>query len=111
MRRERRVLVAAATPGQARRRRVRRRRPRAPGAGLTRKLPHYHKYSYLAFEGDEPVNVDKGRWPVTRSPMTGVADGTPPMAKPAPREPLAELPPGFSVERMMRRCAHCRPPR
>ncbi len=69
--------------------------------GLARKLPHYHKYSHLAFEGDEPVNVDKGRWPVTSSPMTAFIDGTPPMAKLAPREPLAELPPAFSQERMM----------
>jgi len=69
--------------------------------GLARKLPHYHKYSYLAFEGDEPVNVDKGRWPVTGSPMTAFLDGTPAMAKLAPREPLAELPPAFSEERMM----------
>jgi aminopeptidase N len=68
--------------------------------GLARKLPHYHKYSYLAFEGDEPVNVDKGRWPVTSSPMTAFLDGTPPMARLAPREPLAELPPAFSEERM-----------
>jgi len=38
--------------------------------GLSRKLPHYHKYSYLAFRGDEPKNIAKGRWPVTDSPMT-----------------------------------------
>lgn len=38
--------------------------------GLGRKLPHYDKYSYLVFEGDEPVNVVKGRWPVHDSPMT-----------------------------------------
>lgn len=38
--------------------------------GLGRKLPHYHKYSYLAFAGDEPENRLKGRWPVTDSPMT-----------------------------------------
>jgi aminopeptidase N len=69
--------------------------------GLARKLPHYHKYSYLAFEGDEPVNVDKGRWPVTGSPMTAFIDGTPQMAKLASRDPLAELPPAFSEERMM----------
>ena len=69
--------------------------------GLARKLPHYHKYSYLAFEGAEPVNVDKGRWPVTSSPMTAFLVGTPAMAKLAPREPLAELPPAFSEERMM----------
>ena len=69
--------------------------------GLARKLPHYHKYSYLAFEGNEPVNVDKGRWPVTGSPMTAFISGTPPMAKLALREPMAELPPAFSEERMM----------
>lgn len=39
-------------------------------SGLGRKLPHYHKYSYLGFEGDEPVNVLKGRWPAVDSPMT-----------------------------------------
>ncbi len=43
-----------------------------PGAlsGLSRKLPHYHKYSYLVFEGTEPANMAKGRWPVLDSPMT-----------------------------------------
>ncbi len=38
--------------------------------GLGRKIPHYHKYSYLAFAGEEPENRLKGRWPVTDSPMT-----------------------------------------
>lgn len=38
--------------------------------GLGRKIPHYHKYSYLAFEGEEPANRLKGRWPVTDSPMS-----------------------------------------
>lgn len=43
--------------------------------GLARKLPHYHKYSYLGFKGDEPVNVAKGRWPVQNSPMAAfIAD-------------------------------------
>lgn len=75
--------------------------------GLARKLPHYHKYSYLAFEGPEPANVAKGRWPVLYSPMTvfiPAADGTikkVEMAKLLPREPLAGLAPVFSKERMM----------
>ncbi|MFB0506893.1 MAG: M20/M25/M40 family metallo-hydrolase, partial [Thermodesulfobacteriota bacterium] len=75
--------------------------------GLGRKLPHYHKYSYLGFEGEEPANVTKGRWPVLDSPMTvfvPMKDGTIPkieMGKLAPREPLAILPPVFSQERMM----------
>ncbi len=75
--------------------------------GLGRKLPHYHKYSYLGFEGEEPVNVAKGRWPVIHSPMTVFlhrTDGTIPkvaMGKLAPREPLTTLPPVFSKKRMM----------
>ncbi|MGQ9570445.1 MAG: M1 family metallopeptidase [Thermodesulfovibrionales bacterium] len=39
-------------------------------SGLGRKLPHYHKYSYLVFEGNEPVNVANGRWQILDSPMT-----------------------------------------
>lgn len=38
--------------------------------GLGRKLPHYGKYSYLAFEGSAPSNVLKGRWPTMNSPMS-----------------------------------------
>ena len=37
--------------------------------GLGRKLPHYGKYSYLGFEGAEPVNVLKGQWQQTDSPL------------------------------------------
>ena len=80
--------------------------------GLGRKLPHYHKYSYLAFEGNEPVNVLKGRWPVPDSPMTALipyGDGTFPkveMAMLAPRQPLALLPPAFSKDRMTNTISH-----
>jgi hypothetical protein len=80
-----------------------------PGSlpGLARKLPHYHKYSYLAFEGDEPANVAKGRWQVVDSPMTAFLPGPDKtasrveMGKLAPREALASLPPVYSEERMM----------
>ena len=37
--------------------------------GLARKLPHYGKYSYLAFQGDHPAIEYKGEWPVARSPL------------------------------------------
>ncbi len=63
--------------------------------GLARKLPHYHKYSYLVFEGTEPTNIAKGRWTVLDSPMTVRLPGEDgelsrvPMASPAPRKPLA----------------------
>jgi hypothetical protein len=75
--------------------------------GLGRKLPHYHKYSYLAFEGDEPANVVKGRWPVVDSPMTAFLPGKEgaiarvEIGKLAPREALASIPSEYSEERMM----------
>ena len=37
--------------------------------GLARKLPHYGKYSYLAFSGDAPENFVKGQWTVISSPL------------------------------------------
>ena len=75
--------------------------------GLGRKLPHYHKYSYLVFEGDEPVNIIKGRWPVLHSPMTAILpdkDGKVvyrEMGTLNRSEPLTTLPTVFSAERMM----------
>ena len=66
--------------------------------GLGRKLPHYGKYSYLGFEGDEPVNIVKGQWPVLDSPMSVLvpqADGSvvrEAKAKLAKRPALASLP-------------------
>ena len=38
--------------------------------GLGRKLPHYGKYSYLGFEGAEPVNMLKGQWQASDSPLS-----------------------------------------
>jgi len=76
------------------------------GPGLARKLPHYGKYSYLAFEGAEPSNVAKGQWPAVNSPLSAVVvrermalPETMPRALP-PRPALAELAPLFSAERM-----------
>ena len=80
--------------------------PEAALTGLSRKLPHYGKYSYLGFEGTEPVNVLKGSWKESDSPLLldlrPLADRTaalPPLALPA-RKALAELPPVFSAEKM-----------
>ncbi len=36
---------------------------------LARKLPHYGKYSYLVFNGDQAQIDLKGEWPITRSPL------------------------------------------
>jgi len=77
-------------------------------SGLGRKLPHYNKYSYLVFEGDEPQNIMKGRWSVTSSPMTAYIDTgnetgeLPAMGKLTKRESLIAVPPVFSSERMIK---------
>ena len=87
--------------------------------GLGRKLPHYGKYSYLAFEGSEPSIVLKGRWPTLNSPMSVPielsdnkeipsslplqrAETTPVgvVTKLVPRQALAYLPAVFSAKRM-----------
>jgi aminopeptidase N len=69
--------------------------------GLGRKLPHYGKYSYLGFEGGEPDNMAKGRWPVLDSPMTaflpyGKRVSRVKMGKLVPRKPLISLPSALS---------------
>ncbi len=70
--------------------------------GLGRKLPHYRKYSYLVFEGDEPSNVIKGQWPVLGSPMSVALDGgAAKMAGLVSRPALAELPAVFDQQRML----------
>jgi hypothetical protein len=82
-------------------------------AELANKLPHYRKYSYLIFKGDELTNIDKGQWPITQSPLsqwikqkdnhvihtthTGITK---------PRRALAELPPVFSESRMLSDITH-----
>ncbi len=56
-------------------------------AGLTRKLPHYGKYSALVFTGDAPDNRLKRQWPVTGSPLQArfsEAQPPSPLAEPAP---------------------------
>ncbi len=69
--------------------------------GLGRKLPHYHKYSFLGFEGDEPANVLKGRWEVTDSPLTlFLGAGRPARGSLPARKALAELPAVFDAGRM-----------
>jgi aminopeptidase N len=75
--------------------------------GLGRKLPHYGKYSYLGFEGEEPVNVLKGQWAASDSPLhidlrptASRTAGLAPMALKA-RAALADLPPVFSQKALM----------
>ena len=71
--------------------------------GLIRKLPHYGKYSYLAFEGDEPLNAAKGQWPVLNSPLVKIFESSAQNIKMTEtREALATLVPVFSEKRMMK---------
>jgi hypothetical protein len=75
--------------------------------GLGRKMPHYHKYSYLVFSGDEPENIAKGRWPVTGSPLTVFFAGDDGvlrqsrMGRLRKREPLVMQSPPHSSGRML----------
>ncbi len=63
---------------------------------LARKLPHYSKFSYAAFKGNEATNLIKGVWPVARSPLAMAVrqeDGSSmevPRAKLAVRASLAQ---------------------
>jgi aminopeptidase N len=79
--------------------------------GLGRKLPHYGKYSWLGFEGAEPVNVLKGQWTAGDSPLR--VDLRPPAERttsvaalaPPARKALAELPPVFSQKALLEHVA------
>ena len=79
-----------------------------PGAltGLGRKIPHYHKYSYLAFAGDEPENRLKGRWPVTDSPMSQVLHQGAQRAQLRPVAALIDPVSEFDAARMMKTVRH-----
>ncbi len=57
--------------------------------GLARKLPHYGKYSFVAFSGDEPTNIAKGQWAVLDSPLRIdlTQQGSPVAAAEHPRRP------------------------
>jgi len=74
--------------------------------GLVRKLPHYRKYSYLAFTGEAPSNMLKGQWRVSTSPLSqslpGLRTTSPPnKAKMKTRSALALLPALFSQQNML----------
>ncbi len=78
--------------------------PAAAIPGLGRKLPHYGKYSYLGFQGDEPANIIKGQWEQSDSPLRvdlrpeGGRNGKLAALPADGRKALAELPPVFSQQ-------------
>lgn len=66
--------------------------------GLTEKLPHYGKYSYLSFVGNEPSNDVKGQWESADSPLRWQQRDLPAQAMLAllpSVAPLAVLPPKY----------------
>ena len=80
-------------------------------SGMIEKLPHYGKYSYLSFEGEEPTNDVKGVWEASGSPLiwtnpelshvtslANVSATEPLIALPA----LAELPPKYLAANLQR---------
>ena len=84
--------------------------PLAALPGLGRKLPHYGKYSYLVFEGQEPVNVAKGQWEAVDSPLrvdlrAGDRAAPLPPLKLETRKPLAEAPAVFSQKALVEHVA------
>jgi hypothetical protein len=75
-------------------------RSEAAANALARKLPHYGKYSWLVFTGDDATNEGTGEWPAGDTPL---ARNLVPDAKPiklAERKPLAEIKPAFDILRM-----------
>src|SRR5712672_2245568 len=72
----------------------------AAADALARKLPHYGKYSWLVFAGDDATNEATGEWPIGDTPL---ARNLTPQAQPinlTPRKALAEIKPPFDIERM-----------
>jgi hypothetical protein len=90
--------------------------PAAALPGLGRKLPHYGKYSYLAFEGDEPTNVIKGQWEASGSPLRVDLRPEGERGEPIPpllaedRTALAKLPPVFSERALAAHVAYLASP-
>jgi hypothetical protein len=73
--------------------------------GMIEKLPHYGKYSFLSFIGDEPTNDVKGIWTSPNSPMQWMAADLPAgyqLPELSPPAPLAELPPKYLPEQLQR---------
>lgn len=70
-------------------------------SGLGRKLPHYGKYSYLAFSGEEPSINLKGQWTSENSPLIKIFKKDIIFDHKAPvRQPLGKLASLFSASYM-----------
>jgi hypothetical protein len=73
--------------------------------GMIEKLPHYGKYSFLSFIGDEPTNDVKGNWTSPASPMVWLAEKLPAgyqLPELPALQPLVKLPPKYLPEQLQR---------
>lgn len=76
------------------------------GEAVARKLPHYGKYSWLGFAGQEARNVAKGEWPTSDSPLkvdlrpSAQRESALPVGGYPKRQALAQLPEIFDEARM-----------
>ena len=80
--------------------------------GMIEKLPHYGRYSYLSFFGDEPTNDVSGIWTSPDSPMQWLHPelaSAPAFNLPA-REALAELPPKYLPGQLLRHTSYLASP-
>ncbi|MDP7402915.1 MAG: M20/M25/M40 family metallo-hydrolase, partial [Gammaproteobacteria bacterium] len=75
-------------------------------SGLIEKLPHYGKYSYLSFTGEEPTNDVKGIWASADSPLRWVKpeldSSSIAWERLVPPPAIAELPPKYLPEQLAR---------
>ncbi len=72
--------------------------------GMIEKLPHYGRYSYLSFHGEEPTNDVSGIWTSPDSPMQWLRPelaSAPEFSLPPPAA-LTELPPKYPPDRLLR---------
>ncbi|MYA36368.1 MAG: M20/M25/M40 family metallo-hydrolase [Gammaproteobacteria bacterium] len=80
--------------------------------GMIEKLPHYGRYSYLSFYGEEPTNDVSGVWNSPDSPMQWLRPDL--AAAPAfslpPLESLAELPPKYLPGQFLRHAEYLTSP-
>jgi aminopeptidase N len=72
---------------------------KAAADALARKLPHYGKYSWLVFTGDDATNEGTGEWPVGDTPLArNLAPDVRPIRLPQ-RKALAEIKPVVDTAR------------
>ncbi len=81
-------------------------------SGMIEKLPHYGRYSFLSFYGEEPTNDVSGVWNSPDSPMQWLRPGlaSAPAFTLPPLQALAELPPKYLPSQFLRHAEYLASP-